>query len=80
MSRLLHCQPLQYPSIFSEPFYHGVSLIIKGDSKPFLAMLVIDENDWVTKRVCAEDNKSWLVNRTDFKPLRPDVFPAMNSS
>jgi hypothetical protein len=55
-------------------------LIIKGDSKPFLAMLVIDENDWVTKRVCAEDNKSWLVNRTDFKPLRPDVFPAMNSS
>jgi hypothetical protein len=77
---LLHRQPLQCPSIFSEPFYHGVSMIVKGDSKPFPTMLVIDEHDWVTKRVCAEDNKGWLVNRTNFKPLRPDVFPAMNSS
>jgi hypothetical protein len=44
-SASLHCQPLQPPSIFSKPFYHSVSVIVKATPSRFLPLLVIDEHD-----------------------------------
>jgi hypothetical protein len=33
----------------------------QGDAEPLLSFLVIDENDWVSKWVGAEDNQSEFV-------------------
>jgi hypothetical protein len=51
-------------------------MIVKGDSKPFSALLVIDENDWVSERVGAEDNQGGFVWWHNFNAMGSDVLKA----
>jgi hypothetical protein len=51
-------------------------MIVKGNAEPLPSLLVIDENDWVSERVGAEDNQGGFVWWRNFNAMGSNVLKA----